>query len=68
VAVELDQMSASIQYEIMDVTGKVLDTHSVKNAQQNTFTYNTAKLSAGTYFVNVITENGRTQSKFVVTK
>jgi hypothetical protein len=25
-------------------------------------------LSAGTYFVNVITENGRTQSKFVVTK
>lgn len=68
VQIALDQLSNSVTYEVMDVTGKVLETKTSKQVQNDIFRYNTSKLAAGTYFVNIITENGRTQSKFVVSK
>ncbi len=52
----------------MDVTGKTVATSSRNNVKSDVFSYNTNKLSAGTYFVNIVTESGKTQVKFVVAK
>lgn len=68
VALDLEKSSTTVVYEIMDITGKTIATQTKSNVTSDVFTYNTSKLSAGTYFVNITTDNGKSQSKFVVTK
>lgn len=68
VSVKMDKLASSVSYEIVDVTGKTIATSSKKNVLTDIYTYNTNKLSAGTYFVNITTESGKTQVKFVVAK
>ena len=68
VSVKMDQLTSSVSYEIVDVTGKTIAISNKKNVLSDVYTYNTNKLSAGTYFVNITTESGKTQVKFVVAK
>jgi hypothetical protein len=68
ISLNLDNTSSNVTYEIVDVTGRTIATKSAKNIKSNVFTYNTASLTAGTYFVNVITDAGTKQVKFVVAK
>ncbi|MBP6624523.1 MAG: T9SS type A sorting domain-containing protein [Chitinophagaceae bacterium] len=68
IAVKLQKETTTMSYEIMDVTGKTISTSTRNNVKSDVFTYNTNKLSAGNYFVNIVTDLGKTQVKFVVAK
>lgn len=68
VELTLNKLSGKVSYEIVDITGKSIAMVSKSNVKSDVFTYNTNKLSNGTYFVNIVTESGKTQVKFVVAK
>lgn len=68
VELTLNKLSNKVSYEIVDITGKSIAISSKANVKSDVFTYNTSKLSNGTYFVNIVTESGKTQVKFVVAK
>ena len=68
VSIALNNTSKEVSYEIVDITGKTITTTTKANVKNDIFTYNTNKLSNGTYFVNINTESGKTQLKFVVAK
>ncbi|MBL7765895.1 MAG: T9SS type A sorting domain-containing protein [Chitinophagaceae bacterium] len=68
VNLNLDKMSSKVTYTIVDVTGKTIATETKSNVTSDIFSYNTSKLSAGSYFVNIVTETGNTQVKFTVAK
>lgn len=68
VSLSLNKLSGKVSYEIVDITGKTIVLASKSNIKSDVFTYNTNKLSNGTYFVNIVTESGKTQLKFVVAK
>ncbi len=55
-------------YEITDFTGKILFTESHKNVTNDTFTYNTRTLAAGTYNIVLRTDAGVQTSRFTVVK
>ncbi len=68
VELSLNKLATKVSYEVIDITGKTIASSSKANVKSDVFTYNTSKLPNGTYFVNIITESGKSQVKFVVAK
>lgn len=68
VSLSLNKLSTKVSYEIVDITGNSIAMSTKSNVKNDVYTYNTNKLSNGTYFVNIVTESGKTQLKFVVAK
>jgi hypothetical protein len=68
VDVKLAAKVATLTMDVIDVTGKVLTSTTQNNIGATKFGFNTAPLANGTYFVRVTTENGVSQTKFVVSK
>lgn len=68
VSVNMNNATKMIRYEIVDVTGKTVVSSAKSNVKSDVFTYNTSKLSNGTYFVNIKSDAGNTQLKFTVAK
>jgi hypothetical protein len=66
--VALDNPAQKINYTVLDGLGKVVASENRTNVQTDKFTFSTAKLAAGTYFV-VVTADGRpVHRKFTVIK
>jgi hypothetical protein len=65
---KLQAQANNLTIEIIDITGKVITSIARNNVTSSKCQYNTSKLSNGTYFVKVNTENGVTQTKFTVSK
>lgn len=61
VSLSLNKLSTKVSYEIVDITGKSIAMSTKSNVKNDVYTYNTNKLSNGTYFVNIVTESGKTQ-------
>lgn len=61
---------SNVTINISDITGKVVASinEGTKAAGSYTTQFNTAALSAGSYFYSIITNNGSATKKFVVTK
>lgn len=53
---------------ILDVTGKTILVRNYENIQKETFEYSVNDLATGTYFLNLITNDGNKSIRFVVTK
>jgi hypothetical protein len=53
---------------ILDVTGKTILQREYDNIQKETFEYSVSNLATGTYFLNLITNEGNKSVRFVVTK
>lgn len=68
VSVNLNSDTKSISYEIIDITGKTIAKSTKSNVKSDIFTYNTSKLSNGTYFVKITSDAGTTELKFNVAK
>jgi len=68
ISVQLNASSSKVTYTLVDITGKTVANSTKNNVISDVYTYNTNKLAAGTYFVNIKTDAGSKQVKFVVTK
>ncbi len=68
VSVNLNNTSKNIAYEVIDITGKTIATSTKANVKSDIFTFNTSKLSNGTYFVKITSDAGTKQLKFNVAK
>jgi hypothetical protein len=68
IALTLNKISSKVSYEIVDINGRSIATSSKSNIKSDNISFNTSKLSNGTYFVKIATESGKTQLKFTVSK
>nr|MBP6315425.1 T9SS type A sorting domain-containing protein [Chitinophagaceae bacterium] len=68
IALTLNKISNKVSYEIVDINGKSIAISSKSNIKSDNISFNTSKLSNGTYFVKIATESGKTQLKFTVSK
>lgn len=60
---------ANVKYEVVNMLGQVLQSHSVNNAVGNIQeTLNTSDLSAGQYLVNVYVNDNKTQNTLTIVK
>jgi len=65
---ELEQAAQNLSIRIMDVTGKVVMERQYSQAKSDTINFNVKELAAGTYNVQLTSENGTTSRRFVVAK
>jgi hypothetical protein len=68
IALTLNKLSSKVTYEIVDINGKSIAINTKSNIKTDNVSFNTSKLSNGTYFVKIVTESGKTQLKFTVAK
>ena len=68
IALTINKISNKVSYEIVDINGKSIAISSKSNIKSDNISFNTSKLSNGTYFVKIATESGKTQLKFTVSK
>ncbi len=64
----LDKTAQSATVRIFDMAGKLMQQRQYDNVQQERFQYNINNLSSGTYFIQLITEEGAGTKKFIVNK
>ncbi len=64
----LDKTAQSATVRIFDMAGKLVQQRQYDNVQQERFQYNINNLSSGTYFIQLITEEGAGTKKFIVNK
>ena len=64
----LEQTAQNLSIRIMDVTGKVVMERQYSQIKSDTIDFNVKELAAGTYNVQLTSENGTTSRRFVVAK
>lgn len=64
--VQLDKLSSLVQYEVIDITGKVLHSFEKNNIKSDIHKININNFSNGTYFVKIKSEGGVQTEKFTV--
>lgn len=62
----LEQAAEKVTFTMVDLYGKVLKREVYQGVQAGTFSFNTAGLSAGTYFLAIQTPEGFVAKRFVV--
>ena len=65
---DLEKNSDLVRVVITDITGKVISNQKFENVQKQTLEFNVSTFSTGAYLMNIITDEGFTINKFVVTK
>jgi len=68
IALELKEVAQTVQIHLLDIMGRVIQHEVHNNVKDQIFTMNLSKLTAGTYFVNVITDEGRKTVRLAVGK
>ena len=66
--VELNEVSSSVQFELMNINGEIIRSDSYNEVQKGTFDMNVADLISGVYTLNVRTEAGFTAKKVIIQK
>lgn len=66
--INLAQVSKNTEVKIMDINGKVMSMEQYENIQQTSLNYVVKEWQAGTYFMQIITDEGSTTKRFVVTR
>lgn len=65
---DLEQTAENLSIRVMDVTGKVVLDRQYSQVKKDNIEINVKQLAAGTYNVQLTTENGTTTRRFVVAK
>lgn len=65
-ALDLTEVSKEISVLLFDVKGRLVARNEYQNLQKETLTYNVTGIAPGTYFLQVITDQGARVQKFVV--
>ncbi len=68
VQLNLDQQAKTANVRLYDLSGRMLQQWSYDNIQKERFQYNLQNLNSGTYFLQVITEEGAGTKKFTIAK
>lgn len=63
--VSLEQVSSKVMYVVTDAQGRVLNMETRQGVQNDIYTYDASRLPAGTYFIQVKTDNGNFSKAFV---
>lgn len=65
---ELDNVASEVTVNLLDFTGKLIRTEQLENVQKGSFGFDVSKLSAGTYFLSVVTPEGQRSKLFQVVR
>ncbi len=65
---DLEETAQNLSIRIMDVTGKVVMERQYSQVKKNNIEFNVKQLAAGTYNVQLTSENGTTSRRFIVAK
>ena len=65
---ELESSADEVSVGILDIMGKLVQTRTLNNVQNETTQFDVSDLSSGTYFMSVITPEGFRSVKFTVAK
>lgn len=63
---QLDEYADEVRIGLVDMFGRVIERNIHEGIKGGTFTYDTANLTAGTYFLVVYTPEGQATKRFVV--
>jgi len=63
---DLTEISETVEVFLMDIAGRVIDTHIHNNVQQKTIEIGTKGLASGTYFVHISADKGRKTLKLIL--
>jgi len=62
----LKETAETVQIHLLDIMGRAIQSEVHNNVQDQVFSMDVRNLAAGTYFVNVITDEGRKALKLTV--
>lgn len=65
VELSLDKLSSNVDITLIDMRGSVLQTLSFSDVQNEVYQINTSELPAGSYLLNIRTDEGQSFQKFV---
>jgi len=65
---DLEQIAGNLDIRVMDITGKVILQRQYSQVKKDKIEFNVKAWAAGTYHVQLTTENGTTSRRFVVAK
>ena len=65
---DLEQTAQNLSIRVMDITGKVVLDRQYSQVKKDKIEFNVKQLAAGTYNVQLTSENGTTTRRFVVAK
>ncbi|MGK0364166.1 MAG: hypothetical protein ACI85O_001223 [Saprospiraceae bacterium] len=65
VAIDLKNTSEEIKVQVINVNGAIMVNETMDNVLSTNLTFDVAKYPAGTYFIQVVTQEGFTVEKFV---
>ncbi len=68
VEMRLENVSDIVNIQVMNLEGKVVDTHAFNNVQNETLNLNTGHLDNGIYMLNIFTEEGMISKRIMVQK
>lgn len=68
IKLELTSLSANTQFQIIDAAGRTVWTGNYENVTSQSLNINASQWAAGTYFLNVRTDEGVKTKRFVVQK
>lgn len=68
IVLDFAEVATTAEVSLLDITGRTLSTEVYNNVQQETINMDISQYAAGTYFVNVRTEEGRKTLRLVVGK
>jgi|GEM_PF-1293502 len=66
IALDLKETAETVQIHLLDIMGRAIQSEVHNNVQDQVFSMDVRNLAAGTYFVNVITDEGRKALKLTV--
>ncbi|MFQ5447576.1 MAG: T9SS type A sorting domain-containing protein, partial [Saprospiraceae bacterium] len=65
---DLDKVANEVNVGMLDFSGRIVRTEKLENVQHGNFSFDVSQLSAGTYFLSVITPEGFRSKKFQVVR
>ncbi len=66
IALDLKETAETVQIHLLDIMGRAIQSEVHNNVKDQVFSMDVRHLAAGTYFVNVITDEGRKALKLTV--
>lgn len=66
IALDLSETAETVQIHLLDIMGRAIQSEVHNNVQDQVFSMDVSSLASGTYFVNVITDEGRKALKLTV--
>jgi len=66
IALDLQETAETVQIHLLDIMGRTIQSEVHNNVKDQIFSMDVSSLATGTYFVNVITDEGRKALKLTV--